>query len=326
MVSNSYGLTVANGTSGAFLGTYIDATTNIQSKIAVKRKGFFTEMQGSSNVAFEATMTGGGVGLRINSSDIAEYLVARHIGSMIYSDTDGQWVMGNSRGVVISSYGTALVSKLTASGGGVWSETNLNYKDVHTNEKIGLHTFKKVNADSSKNNSEVYLAKEDIGIESSGDYLAGLFHGAVTIEGQLTVGSGCNGCGDLAEALTTAQLVLPGDIVATDDNLNLIKATKENRTVVGIVSADPSMTLNNAQKINGQPVALAGFVTVKVNDENGSIRPGDWITASSQAGFGMKAIEPCTVVGKSLQRLNEKSGEIKVIVDLGWYAGATCEK
>ena len=123
-----------------------------------------------------------------------------------------------------------------------------------------------------------------------------------------------------------AERVEAGEIVATNQRLELIKATNRDATVIGVVSTSPSMTLNDAQYVNGQPVALAGIVLVKVNTENGSINPGDWVTASTTPGVGMKAVEPATVVGKALQGLARGEGQIKIFVDLGWFSGAACEK
>jgi len=164
-------------------------------------------------------------------------------------------------------------------------------------------------------------------------------NGSTFITGDLYVAGNCNddyvplnpgstrsydcSLNDIAELMDSAHDVEAADIVATDDNMKLVKADKGFNTVIGIVSSNPTMTLTAAEQtsINGQPIALAGLVPVKVNTENGPIKKGDFITASSTAGYGMKATGPCTVVGKALQDFDGDSGQITVFVSLSYFSG-----
>ncbi len=62
--------------------------------------------------------------------------------------------------------------------------------------------------------------------------------------------------------------------------------------VIGIISTAPGTLLNSNAKDTRErlfPVALCGRVPCKVTDENGPIRRGDLLTASSTPGYAMKA-------------------------------------
>jgi hypothetical protein len=67
------------------------------------------------------------------------------------------------------------------------------------------------------------------------------------------------------------------------------------------------------------PLAVAGIVPLKVTAENGAIRPGTLLVASSRAGHAMraKANPPAgTLVGKALGALAADVGTIDVLVTL----------
>jgi hypothetical protein len=168
------------------------------------------------------------------------------------------------------------------------------------------------------------LGQKGIGVRGKGS-VAGSFEGAVNITGKLNVSSGCVGCvADLAEEMLKQEDVEAGDIVATTKELKLFKATKKDATVVGVVSENPFLVLN--QKENGAPLALSGIVKVKVNSENGNIKAGDFITASSVPGFGMKGTDPGTVVGKALADFSGKEGKINILVNISYFPGLNCQK
>ena len=70
-------------------------------------------------------------------------------------------------------------------------------------------------------------------------------------------------------------------------------------------------------------VALAGRVPVKVIGENGSIKLGDSITASSLAGYGMKSTLPGRVIGMALEAFTPASatatGTIMLFVNPSYH-------
>ncbi len=113
---------------------------------------------------------------------------------------------------------------------------------------------------------------------------------------------------DLAEYYKTADASIEaGDVVAVDKehNLQIVKSlSSQNETTVGVISTKPGEVLGdengNANDPNARLVALAGRVPVKVSLENGIIKKGDYLTASSVPGVAMKATGPCVTIGKAL--------------------------
>ena len=67
------------------------------------------------------------------------------------------------------------------------------------------------------------------------------------------------------------------------------------------------------------PLALAGRVAVKVNNENGSIHRGDYLTSSSTAGVAMKATRPGNCLGIAMEDFNGTNGTVTVFISLGWH-------
>ena len=125
--------------------------------------------------------------------------------------------------------------------------------------------------------------------------------------------------GDLAEYFEVDKNTEAGDLIAISDKGNdkYTKATAQNAALIlGIHSANPTITLNSPK--NGVPVALAGRVPVKVNNENGAIKIGDYITISSTPGVGTKATKPCYTIGRALENFNGKEGKILCMVQTGW--------
>jgi hypothetical protein len=74
---------------------------------------------------------------------------------------------------------------------------------------------------------------------------------------------------------------------------------------------------------NKRPVALAGRVPVKVTNENGPIKIGDYLTSASRPGYAMKAIGPGIVIGRSMDNFNgnEETGKIIAFINVGYYDG-----
>ncbi len=134
---------------------------------------------------------------------------------------------------------------------------------------------------------------------------------------------------DYAENYVSSQQLLPGDIImpAKDGNNNAILKTTTvyQSETIGVVSTNPGITLNsNAQRDEKHPyvfpIALSGRVPVTVSAQNGAIHTGDFITASSLPGVGMKAAHEGVIIGKALEDFSgsEKTGKILVAITVGW--------
>jgi hypothetical protein len=125
--------------------------------------------------------------------------------------------------------------------------------------------------------------------------------------------------GDLAEYFKSEEPSTPGDLIAISEKSKdsyTLGSLENAAMVIGVHSAAPTMTLNAPE---GTPVALTGRVPVKATASNGAIQIGDYLTASSQKGFAMKATGSCYIIGRALEALPDGSGKILVMVQPGWY-------
>jgi hypothetical protein len=136
---------------------------------------------------------------------------------------------------------------------------------------------------------------------------------------------------DLAESYHTHDsTIAPGDVVSVDTSMK--GGVKKSEGVydtgsLGIVSTAPGQILANdsdGADTTGKPVllALSGRVPVKVSDENGPIKAGDYLTASSTPGVAMKATQPGQMIGKALEDYSGTGGSgvgtVLTFVDLDW--------
>ncbi len=128
--------------------------------------------------------------------------------------------------------------------------------------------------------------------------------GNATLSGQLTTGGE-----SLAQDYKTTDTSLEvGDVLSIDQVLtgNVSKSKNSyDKTILGIYSDKSGLKLSQASKSEKVvPIAIAGRALVKVNDENGPIHKGDYITSSSTPGVAMKATNAGEVLGKALEDFN----------------------
>jgi hypothetical protein len=318
-----YGLSVGNGSLG--VAKFSHSRLNNSVIVGGPMSSLEVINSGEANNAVDVSLDGrNATGLRVsNRGSFGTGLsVNSDIGATIVSEVIGLNVISGDVGVLSKADRNVFTGTLYqyTPRKTVAAKTMLAYYEG--SDPVGLTTTQYNSRGQLKSNAK--LASRGMGISAYGTEYAGYFNGPVEIQGTLRVTGGCSGCGDIAEAITQAEKVGSGEIVATNDDMHLIKATFDMPTVIGVVSTAPSMALNDAVELDGQPVALAGIVPVKVNRENGVINKGDFIAASMVPGIGAKAVLPGTVIGKALQDMREESGTIKVFVSLGYFAGTTC--
>jgi hypothetical protein len=128
---------------------------------------------------------------------------------------------------------------------------------------------------------------------------------------------------DIAEMLPAAKGLEPGDVLAIGPDGNLTRSTEPYQTsVAGVYSSDPGFMLGHPLegKTPGTiPLVMTGVVPVKASAENGPIRPGDLLVASSTLGHAMKAgANPPqgSVIGKALEAWDEGTATIKMLAML----------
>jgi len=117
--------------------------------------------------------------------------------------------------------------------------------------------------------------------------------------------------------------ISPGDLlIACETGASILSRSRKeyNRSVIGIVSGNPTVIINNSLKDKKiYPIALAGKTFCKIDARNNPVSPGDLLVASNTPGCGMKGeIDSFdkigTVFAKALDRLDDGIGVIPVFI------------
>ncbi|HPW55836.1 MAG: hypothetical protein KA072_09595 [Thermoanaerobaculaceae bacterium] len=134
-------------------------------------------------------------------------------------------------------------------------------------------------------------------------------------------GGYATGGADFAELLPARDGLEPGDVLAVTADGTLARSTVAYQpSVVGVYSTQPGFLGGNAEAESGAgkvPLAVVGVVPVKASAENGAIRPGDLLVASSTAGHAMRAgsrTPAGAVLGKALTGLADGTGTVTLLV------------
>lgn len=183
----------------------------------------------------------------------------------------------------------------------------VNFNETNTTPVLHVQT-------TGTNDLAVFFSNGAVArIDSTGK---GFFNGGTQVGGA-----------DLAELIpTVGEAPQIGDVVEIDpqheDRFRLSSSANSTR-VAGVISTDPGVTLNAPagahQDATGPALALVGRVPVKVTNENGAIRIGDLLVASSTPGHAMRAPQqpaPGTVIGKALTRFDQPNGQVEMLVML----------
>ncbi|MEK7524632.1 MAG: hypothetical protein AAB588_06440 [Patescibacteria group bacterium] len=150
---------------------------------------------------------------------------------------------------------------------------------------------------------------------------------------------GLGDCGatqaDLAEYFDVLDDAQAGDLVVIsgeayeltiDEGETTYAAVRKNKktyesSAIGVISTNPSGEIlggiATAKMKNPKPVAIAGRVVVHASNENGQIRPGDMLTASSKPGYVMKATKSGRVIGMAMSRIADKQVVMQIMNT--WY-------
>lgn len=148
-----------------------------------------------------------------------------------------------------------------------------------------------------------------------------------TVQSSAYTGVTCGG--DYAESVDVTgdhKRYEPGDVLVVDPNApgRFLKANEPYSTLVsGIYSTKPG-TVGRRQLTpkspDELPMAMMGIVPTKVTAENGPIKTGDLLVASSSPGRAMRGTDrdrlTGAVLGKALGNLNSGTGVIEVLVTL----------
>jgi hypothetical protein len=126
-----------------------------------------------------------------------------------------------------------------------------------------------------------------------------------------------------AEMLPGAAGLEAGDVLVVGPDGSVIRCSAAYQpTVVGVYApqsgfVSSSTDANATDKGDKVPVAVMGFVLVKVSAENGPIAAGDLLVAAATPGHAMKAganAPQGTVIGKALGQLDNGTGTLLMLV------------
>ncbi len=144
------------------------------------------------------------------------------------------------------------------------------------------------------------------------------YAGKVTADGGFT-----SPAADFAELLPARDGLEPGDVLAVGADGRLTRSVEAYQaSVVGVHSSKPAFTggaADDGDTSGKVPLALIGVVPVKASAENGPIRPGDMLVASSTPGHAMRCGDRPAVgriLGKALGRLDSGTGLVTMIVNV----------
>jgi len=148
------------------------------------------------------------------------------------------------------------------------------------------------------------------------------FNGTLHINGEEDKNDTPGGIVEMFE-VDEVEYVSPGDLLIVNEKGNSLLSKSRNsynRSVIGVVSGNPKIVIDNSGKKDKlYPVALGGKVLCKVDARNNPVNPGDLIVTSNTAGCGMTGKidsfdKVGTVIGKALDRLDDGVDLIPVFI------------
>jgi len=258
------------------------------------------------------------------------------IAGIITANTGFAAISGNSfggPGVNGASTSSAGVRGTSEQGDGVRGLGNIGVHGVGNTgvwAEGGLLATDSISCNVGGSCASVFNIRNDtIGnliIASSGTPSTDVFrvngNGSVFANGDYNTGGA-----DVAEYVPANGKLEPGDVVEIDEATGhafRLSSQANSTSVGGVISTRPGVSLNASEseesKAKGMPrLALSGRVPVKATSENGAIRAGDLLVSSSKPGRAMRAPEvprAGTVIGKAMQKLDQATGEIEMLVML----------
>jgi len=115
-----------------------------------------------------------------------------------------------------------------------------------------------------------------------------------------------------------------GDIVSLKNGKIVRSNTPYDENIVGVIGENPILVFGKPTEGKVSVVSY-GKTLVRVTNQNGEIKKGDFITSSKKPGVAQKATESGFVLGRALENFNANEGLIPVFVDIQ-YLGISPER
>ncbi len=219
-----------------------------------------------------------------------------------------------------------------------------NYAALFTGGNVGIGTTSPgqgLSIGSNASGKNVQIANGWLCVDNNDTCTGATTAGTVYAVGTYTTGA------DVAENYPTNEILEAGDVVMADKGTPIfVKKANLSPTlpsegegaaaILGIVSTKPGVLLNGYKSetfgsASTVPVALSGRVPVKVTNENGNIKIGDYLAPSKKFfGFAMKATEAGQVLGRALESFDgdpslpstssgPSAGKILIFMQVSYY-------
>jgi hypothetical protein len=252
-------------------------------------------------------------------------ITARYIRLTVTAFQSGNSIANISGLRIYSLQGSAM------SGEELWSVLpgiNSNNVVLTTNGSVGIGTTNPGASDAAGKlevNGDIVLTNQ-----ANGGGSGKIVFADGTIQSSAYTGIQCTGA-DYAEAVDVTgdrTKYEPGDLLVIDPSTpgKFLKSAEAYSTLVaGIYSTKPGFVgrlqpATPETSITEVPMAMVGRVPTKVTTENGPIKVGDLLVASSTPGHAMKGTDRSlltgAVIGKALGSLDSGTGVIEVLVTL----------
>ena len=109
--------------------------------------------------------------------------------------------------------------------------------------------------------------------------------------------------------------VKKGDIVSFKKQGIFRADIPYDENIAGVIGENPILVFGK-ESTDTLPVISYGETLVRVSNQNGEIKKGDYITSSNKPGMGQKANQDGFTIGKALKDFNKKEGLVLVSVDI----------
>ncbi|MDO8270034.1 MAG: hypothetical protein Q7T54_05205 [Candidatus Levybacteria bacterium] len=117
--------------------------------------------------------------------------------------------------------------------------------------------------------------------------------------------------------------VKDGSILSAGKKGAVLTVIPYDSQVLGIVSRDAAIILNNTNGDNAVPVISTGTVYILVSSRDGEIKKGDLLTSSTIKGVAVKATKDGFVLGSAMENYSNpkknESGIIAASLDLHYF-------
>ena len=162
---------------------------------------------------------------------------------------------------------------------------------------------------NSRGGAEVVIGNEDAAKGAD-------VHGSVRADGLVA-----HAVGGVAQIFHATGALSAGDVVRVNDTGERVVRVRRlaDARVMGVITDDPGLLLGGVPRTGVVVVAVPGVVSCRVEAVDRSIKAGDLLVASSEAGHARSVESPVpgTVLGKALAPLAKGKGTIPVLLGGG---------